>query len=149
MLPPHPPSKQRKRPHCAHVCACKCAFVEYQSYKLVYRRYASLFFIVGVDEHEVRWPPPLYQRAWPDLGLREQRREKRDDCCCCYEHRVAKSFVVLSGLLVFTSYMCCLMQNELGIYEFIHNLVETFDRYFEHVVSSIESRTNTDAHTMT
>ena len=27
-------------------------------------------------------------------------------------------------------------QNELSILEFIHNIVETFDRYFESVVSS-------------
>ena len=46
-------------------------------YKLIYRRYASLFFIVGVDIHE----------------------------------------------------------NELAILEFIHCLVETFDKYFENVVS--------------
>ena len=45
-------------------------------YKLIYRRYASLFFIVGVDSHE----------------------------------------------------------NELAILEFIHCLVETFDKYFENVV---------------
>ena len=32
----------------------QCAFLEYRDYKLVYRRYASLFFIVGVDDEEVR-----------------------------------------------------------------------------------------------
>lgn len=50
--------------------------MEYQNYKIVYRRYASLFFIVGVDLNE----------------------------------------------------------NELGILEFIHSLVETFDTYFKNVV---------------
>lgn len=50
--------------------------MEYQNYKIVYRRYASLFFIVGVDLYE----------------------------------------------------------NELGILEFIHSLVETFDTYFKNVV---------------
>jgi len=29
----------------------QCSFIEYQSYKCVYRRYASLFFIVGVESH--------------------------------------------------------------------------------------------------
>eukprot|EP01102_Stenamoeba_stenopodia_P003214 TRINITY_DN13143_c0_g1_i1.p1 TRINITY_DN13143_c0_g1~~TRINITY_DN13143_c0_g1_i1.p1 ORF type:complete len:144 (+),score=27.14 TRINITY_DN13143_c0_g1_i1:114-545(+) len=53
----------------------QCSFLEYQNYKVVYRRYASLFFIVGVDESE----------------------------------------------------------NELGILEFIHQIVETFDAYFEDV----------------
>ena len=34
----------------------QCSFVEYRGYKVVYRRYASLFFIVGVegdDENEL------------------------------------------------------------------------------------------------
>jgi len=53
----------------------QCNFIEYLKYKLVYRRYASLFFIVGVDQKE----------------------------------------------------------NELSILEFIHTLVETFDKYFENV----------------
>jgi AP-4 complex subunit sigma-1 len=29
-----------------------CSFIEHLSYKLIYRRYASLFFIVGVDGNE-------------------------------------------------------------------------------------------------
>eukprot|EP00954_Amorphochlora_amoebiformis_P019256 1331503-Amorphochlora_amoeboformis.AAC.1 len=53
----------------------QCSFIEYRDFKCVYRRYASLFFIVGVDGQT----------------------------------------------------------NELGILEFIHNLVETLDKYFENV----------------
>lgn len=53
----------------------QCGFVEHQGRKVVYRRYASLFFIVGIDHSE----------------------------------------------------------NELAVYEFIHNLVELFDRYFRQV----------------
>lgn len=30
----------------------KCLFVEFQNYKVVYRRYASLYFILGVDSEE-------------------------------------------------------------------------------------------------
>eukprot|EP00002_Diphylleia_rotans_P026071 TRINITY_DN5181_c0_g1_i1.p1 TRINITY_DN5181_c0_g1~~TRINITY_DN5181_c0_g1_i1.p1 ORF type:complete len:143 (+),score=31.74 TRINITY_DN5181_c0_g1_i1:49-477(+) len=30
----------------------QCSIVEYMNYKLVYRRYASLFFVVGIDQHE-------------------------------------------------------------------------------------------------
>mmetsp|Transcript_8006 Transcript_8006/g.26616 ORF Transcript_8006/g.26616 Transcript_8006/m.26616 type:complete len:145 (-) Transcript_8006:944-1378(-) len=30
----------------------QCSFVEHRSYKVVYRRYASLFFLVGVDGDE-------------------------------------------------------------------------------------------------
>ncbi|KAJ0398240.1 hypothetical protein P43SY_000340 [Pythium insidiosum] len=56
----------------------QCSFVEYRGYKVIYRRYASLFFIVGV---------------------------KDDDS-----------------------------ENELGILEFIHALVETMDKYFESVI---------------
>eukprot|EP00455_Lapot_gusevi_P000102 TRINITY_DN10044_c0_g1_i2.p2 TRINITY_DN10044_c0_g1~~TRINITY_DN10044_c0_g1_i2.p2 ORF type:complete len:147 (-),score=30.08 TRINITY_DN10044_c0_g1_i2:134-574(-) len=55
----------------------QCSFVEYRNYKVIYRRYASLFFIVGVD----------------NTGE----------------------------------------ENELGVLEFIHNLVETMDKYFENV----------------
>jgi AP-4 complex subunit sigma-1 len=53
----------------------KCSFFEYKTHKIVYRRYASLYFIVGVDEHE----------------------------------------------------------NEIGILELIHLIVETFDKYFNNV----------------
>ncbi len=30
----------------------QCSFLEYRNYKCIYRRYASLFFIVGVDQEE-------------------------------------------------------------------------------------------------
>lgn len=30
----------------------QCSFMEHRNYKLVYRRYASLYFIVGIDEFE-------------------------------------------------------------------------------------------------
>jgi len=52
------------------------SFLDYRGYKVVYRRYASLFFIIGVDQEE---------------------------------------------------------ENELGILEFIHCLVETLDKYFSNV----------------
>ena len=32
--------------------------MQHREYKVVYRRYASLFFIVGVSEEEVRPRPP-------------------------------------------------------------------------------------------
>eukprot|EP01024_Parvocaulis_polyphysoides_P025961 TRINITY_DN2364_c0_g2_i1.p2 TRINITY_DN2364_c0_g2~~TRINITY_DN2364_c0_g2_i1.p2 ORF type:complete len:157 (+),score=18.79 TRINITY_DN2364_c0_g2_i1:36-473(+) len=53
----------------------QCSFIEHREYKVAYRRYASLFFMVGVDEDE----------------------------------------------------------NELGMLEFIHCLVETLDRFFGNV----------------
>ena len=56
----------------------QCSFMEYRGYKVVYRRYASLYFIVGVDNDSD--------------------------------------------------------ENELGILEFIHCLVECLDKYFSSVV---------------
>ena len=44
--------------------AMQCSFFEHREYKIVYRRYASLFFITGVDENEVRC---LQQLDSPDL----------------------------------------------------------------------------------
>ena len=55
----------------------QCSFLEYRGYKVIYRRYASLFFIVGTK---------------PDQGQQENS------------------------------------ENELGMLEFIHALVETMDR---------------------
>jgi AP-4 complex subunit sigma-1 len=54
----------------------QCSFLEYRGYRIVYRRYASLFFVVAVDGDE---------------------------------------------------------ENELGVLEFIHCLVETMDKYFDSV----------------
>ncbi|KAG7355946.1 AP complex, mu/sigma subunit [Nitzschia inconspicua] len=56
----------------------QCSFVEYRGYKVVYRRYASLFFIVGT----------------------KLSKDGNDN-----------------------------PENELGLLEFIHNLVETMDKW--------------------
>ncbi|CDW85119.1 clathrin adaptor complex small chain family protein [Stylonychia lemnae] len=55
----------------------QCSFLEHRQYKVIYRRYASLYFIIAIDID--------------------------DDI------------------------------NELSFLEFIHNLVETLDKYFENV----------------
>lgn len=55
----------------------QCSFLDHRKYKVIYRRYASLYFIIGLDVE--------------------------DDI------------------------------NELAYLEFIHNLVETLDKYFENV----------------
>ena len=55
----------------------QCSFLDHRQYKVIYRRYASLYFIIGVDNDEE--------------------------------------------------------VNELSFLEFIHNLVETLDKYFENV----------------
>ena len=36
-------------------CPPQCSFMEYMNYKIVYRKYASLYFIIAVDNTEVRW----------------------------------------------------------------------------------------------
>jgi AP-4 complex subunit sigma-1 len=56
----------------------QCSFLEYRGYKVIYRRYASLFFIIGTK---------------PDPGQSENT------------------------------------ENELGMLEFIHTLVETMDKW--------------------
>ncbi|XP_023605013.1 AP-4 complex subunit sigma-1-like, partial [Myotis lucifugus] len=55
-----------------------CSFVEYKDFKLIYRQYAALFIVVGVNDTE----------------------------------------------------------NEMAIYEFIHNFVEVLDEYFSRVSSN-------------
>ena len=57
----------------------QCSFIEYRGYKVIYRRYASLFFIVGTK---------------PDVGTGDENCE-----------------------------------NEMGMLEFIHTLVETMDKW--------------------
>jgi AP-4 complex subunit sigma-1 len=58
----------------------QCSFLEYRGYKVIYRRYASLFFIVGTKA---------------DVGMPVDSNS----------------------------------ENELGMLEFIHALVETMDRW--------------------
>jgi len=59
----------------------QCSFLEYRGYKVIYRRYASLFFIVGTK---------------PDVDTGSGGENK---------------------------------ENELGLLEFIHTLVETMDKW--------------------
>ncbi|KAJ7407840.1 AP-4 complex subunit sigma-1 [Pitangus sulphuratus] len=61
-------------------CLCRskdqCSFIEYKDFKLVYRQYAALFVVVGIDQTE----------------------------------------------------------NEMAVYELIHNFVEVLDKYFSRVI---------------
>jgi Clathrin adaptor complex small chain len=45
----------RWRAHLAqmHLLRMQANFIQYHGYTIVYRRYASLFFIVGIDKHQV------------------------------------------------------------------------------------------------
>jgi hypothetical protein len=102
----------------------QCSFLEYRNYKCIYRRYASLFFIVGVDSDEVG-----------NNDHTPQRTDRQHERCM----RMKRSLTSCFDLLLPSG------QNELAILEFIHNLVETLDKYFENVCEldvSRDRRTN-------
>lgn len=103
----------------------QCSFLEYRNYKCIYRRYASLFFIVGVDSDEVR--------GNTEPGARRKEATRR-------EEREAHCVLSLSACRVCC--VCLCHQNELAVLEFIHNLVETLDKYFENVCE-LDVRSNT------
>jgi len=63
----------------------QCSFLEYRGYKVIYRRYASLFFIVGTKA---------------DVDVASLHGENKEN-----------------------------KENELGLLEFTHNLVETLDKW--------------------
>ncbi|NXY57127.1 AP4S1 protein, partial [Callaeas wilsoni] len=44
----------------------ECSFVEYKDFKLVYRQYAALFIVVGIDQTEVRNYIPLAMNVYSD-----------------------------------------------------------------------------------
>lgn len=69
----------------------QCSFLEYRGFKVIYRRYASLFFIVGTKA---------------DFDVRQLTGKSR------------------GGDKSVENY-----ENELGMLEFIHTLVETMDRW--------------------
>ena len=77
----------------------QCSFIEYRGFKVIYRRYASLFFIVGTKaDFDVR-KSSLSSVALATAGGGGE-----------------KSYI--------ENY-----ENELGLLEFIHTLVETMDRW--------------------
>ncbi|XP_051662263.1 AP-4 complex subunit sigma-1 isoform X3 [Manacus candei] len=58
----------------------QCSFIEYKDFKLVYRQYAALFVVVGIDQTE----------------------------------------------------------NEMAVYELIHNFVEVLDKYFSRIMFNLD-----------
>uniref|UniRef100_A0A8D0DPB9 AP-4 complex subunit sigma-1 n=1 Tax=Salvator merianae TaxID=96440 RepID=A0A8D0DPB9_SALMN len=62
--------------HCLSRSKDQCSFIEYKDFKLVYRQYAALFIVVGINETE----------------------------------------------------------NEMAVFELIHNFVEVLDKYFSRVL---------------
>ena len=71
----------------------QCSFLEYRGYKVIYRRYASLFFIIGTKADVI---------IHPDFseGVKSKASSYGENT-----------------------------ENELGLLEFIHNLVETMDKW--------------------
>ena len=47
--PPRPPACRPKHPLPACLCSSACPALQYKTYKLVYRRYAGLYFVFCVD----------------------------------------------------------------------------------------------------
>ncbi len=82
----------------------QCQFIEYRGYKVIYRRYASLFFIVGVDGDDV-----------------------------ARGHGGGGTGGTGGGTGAGDAGHGGGGENELAILEFIHTLVETLDKYFESV----------------
>ncbi|KAK4352896.1 hypothetical protein RND71_028414 [Anisodus tanguticus] len=95
----------------------QCSFVEHRNYKIVYRRYASLFFLVGVDN--------------------EERRDHRPGTLFVYRGVAPKcspaTELCLGIVCYLLSWGTAKLDNELAILEFIHLLVETMDRHFGNV----------------
>jgi hypothetical protein len=50
---------------CLSRTEAQCSFIEFRGMKVIYRRYASLFFIVGVEPEEEVRPAPLAARSPP------------------------------------------------------------------------------------
>jgi AP-4 complex subunit sigma-1 len=76
----------------------QCSFLEYRGYKVIYRRYASLFFIIGTK---------------PDILVQKDRSVDDEDV----------------GAKVGSAVVAENQENELAMLEFIHNLVETMDKW--------------------
>lgn len=90
----------------------QCSFVEYRGYKVIYRRYASLFFIVGTKA-DVDLRKKLSSSRKQPLSSSEAGGGMKQPL---QQGRYDKSYVENH-------------ENELGLLEFIHCLVETMDRW--------------------
>jgi hypothetical protein len=115
---------------CAGCCCLQCSFFEHQGKKIMYRRYASLFFIVGTTD-EVRRAFRLARREGRRAAQlpRAETRDTRSLPPRTQPHTQPQS--TARGLPGGVRALC--PQNELAILEFIHSFVETLDRYFENV----------------
>jgi hypothetical protein len=88
-------------------------FIQHQGYTIVYRRYASLFFIVGIDSSQVCSSLITLHCEGILIAL------NADQCSC-----IAAAVCYLIHLGV---------QSPMMVWEFIHRLVEMLNRTFENV----------------
>ncbi|KAF9680453.1 hypothetical protein SADUNF_Sadunf06G0122700 [Salix dunnii] len=141
----------------------QCSFVEHRNYKIVYRRYASLFFLVGVDNDEVSFYLFNYSMLLFSAFIFDA--VTRVIFMISFEHgygwsrtmsileemdgwiyKLSNSWSFLMpdhyfnlihclNISLFSVNTVCIwqLQNELAILEFIHLLVETMDRHFGNV----------------
>ena len=79
-------------PHGAGGCV-QCSFFEHDGKKIMYRRYASLFFIVGTNE-EVRSHPPGRLRPPRCIGAAEEGAAQRQERCAAPKQPAALTAVV-------------------------------------------------------
>ncbi len=92
----------------------QCSFVQYRGYKVIYRRYASLFFIVGTKADV-----DLRKKIVGVASKNKQQLQSSSEGgsgAGAKQGRYDKSYVENH-------------ENELGLLEFIHCLVETMDRW--------------------
>ena len=92
----------------------QCSFVQYRGYKVIYRRYASLFFIVGTKADV-----DLRKKIVGSAAKNKQQLQSSSEGGSGSggkQGRYDKSYVENH-------------ENELGLLEFIHCLVETMDRW--------------------
>lgn len=54
----------------------QCSFLEHRQYKVVYRRYASLYFIIGVENNDDVVSPKLHRHAFLMLMFNAQYEHK-------------------------------------------------------------------------
>ena len=95
----------------------QCSFLEYRGYKIIYRRYASLYFIIGTSGDIC---PTTNENNMQQGGLND--RTSGGDASAA-----------LLAMSSDSSGDTDTISNELGYLEFIHTLVETLDKYFESV----------------
>lgn len=124
LIPPH------THTHVFEFYFLQCSFFECNNYNVIFRRYATLYFIVGTDGDEVG--PLVLLICCVDRCLK-----MLTNYWSLIRHRLRLRCIIF--IFIFPGF-----QNELAIYEFLHNIVETFDRYFSKVVSDDYDISNTE-----